>query len=120
MDDWTTTEIRISCHNDRDHQVVNKHDHGTIRVETGAGMQNTNHTVYYGYADRDEKVAWFSCITDPKGKELEELNEMYDEDFYNIEGARGKFRELADPEVEWLGFDIITEPPEWHYTPDSF
>lgn len=83
-------------------------------------MQNTNHTVVYGYADRDEKLAWFCYITDPEGRKLEEVNKIYDEDFYNLEGAREKFRELADPEVEWLGFEIIDESPKWHYTEGEF
>lgn len=115
---WRVSEIDITWYRGRDHQVVNPHRDGTIVVDLWTGAANSSRQIRYNFAagdvlendldssmnrPDDRRVVWPSEILEG-GPGVEDIEEIPEE-----------WEEVVNEELEWLGFEVMDEPPEWHY-----
>lgn len=115
---WRVSNIKLTWYRGRDHQVINPHRNGWIDVHIWTGMQNTQRKLRYYFADgailehdpeeasktpEEMKVAWFDFVIEG-GHEVELCEEIVD-----------LWKEVAEEELKWLGFEIQEESPDWHF-----
>jgi hypothetical protein len=117
---WRVNDIEVKWYRGRDHQVINPHRNGEIIIDIWTGAANSTRTLRYLFAagdvvendidksfniPEDEKVAWFSEVVDDEDELSTELDS----------GVPSEWKDISAEELEWLGFTVAEESPEWHY-----